>query len=80
MDGMLSQDEISALLDGMDLSNDNAADDTDSREGLPEGTTAGGKDTQNVAGDQPSSRRANELLTDEEKDAIGEVANISMGE
>ena len=79
MDGMLSQDEISALLDGMDLSNDNAADDTDSREGLPEGTTAGGKDTQNVAGDQPSSRRANELLTDEEKDAIGEVANISMG-
>ena len=55
MDGMLSQDEINALLSGMDLSNDNA------------GSTASG----NVNNDG--------ILTDMEKDAIGEVANISMG-
>lgn len=56
MDGMLSQDEINALLNGVDLSADSGAADTD---------TAGSPD-----GDD---------LTDIEKDAIGEVANISMG-
>ncbi len=52
MDGMLSQDEINALLNGVDLSADS-------------GTTETGP-----TGDD---------LTDIEKDAIGEVANISMG-
>lgn len=60
MDGMLSQDEINALLNGMDLSdNGNSA-----------------------AAEQPektSSEIDESLLTDVEKDAIGEVANISMG-
>lgn len=55
MDGMLSQDEINALLSGMDLSNDSS------------GSTAS------------DSVNDSELLTDMEKDAIGEVANISMG-
>lgn len=58
MDGMLSQDEINALLNGVDLS----ADD--------KGSAATATATVDSSeGD----------LTDVEKDAIGEVANISMG-
>ncbi len=56
MDGILSQDEINALLNGMDLS-DSASSDS-------------GAGTTEI--DQS-------ILTDIEKDAIGEVANISMG-
>ena len=53
MDGMLSQDEINALLSGMDLSGDTPAT-------------------------QPDSAQNNqEILSDIEKDAIGEVANIT---
>ncbi len=55
MEGMLSQDEINALLSGMTL------DDADSGSGTPEVSAA------------------IEVLTPEEKDAIGEIANISMG-
>ncbi len=58
MDGMLSQDEINALLNGVDLSADSGAASTAT-------ATAGAP-----AGDE---------LSDIEKDAIGEVANISMG-
>ena len=50
MDGMLSQDEINALLSGANLDSGPAAEDSNS-----------------------------ESLTDEQKDALGEVANISMG-
>lgn len=50
MDGMLSQDEINALLSGANLDGGGAAEDS-----------------------------AEESLTDEQKDALGEVANISMG-
>ncbi len=56
--GMLSQDEIKALLNGMDLSSNS-------------GNSA-------TSGDSASAD-PRELLTDVEKDAIGEVANISMG-
>ncbi len=69
-DGMLSQDEINALLNGMDLSDD-------------------GGNSGNAPADSGSSAAGNpgneaeivddSLLTDVEKDAIGEVANISMG-
>ena len=58
MDGMLSQDEINALLNGVDLSADSGAASTAT-------ATAGAP--------------AGEELSDIEKDAIGEVANISMG-
>ena len=54
MDGMLSQDEINALLSGMN---------------------AGSSDPQ----PDPQPAVAEEILTDIEKDAIGEIANISMG-
>ena len=57
MDGMLSQDEINALLNGVDLSADS---------GVAESTAT-------AVADQ------DELLTEVEKDAIGEVANICMG-
>ncbi len=50
MEGMLSQEEINALLNG-------GADNTDS-----------GNDSE-----------VEELLTEEEKDAVGEISNISMG-
>lgn len=51
MDGMLSQDEINALLAGANL--DDGAD--------------------------AAANTTEETLTDEQKDAIGEVSNISMG-
>ncbi len=78
MDGMLSQDEINALLSGMDLSGDTASDAPEQTENSSEtaaDTSAGeeaalgAENTDAVEGD----------LTDVEKDAIGEVANISMG-
>ena len=60
MDGMLSQDEINALLNGVDLSADSGSGgDGDASTA----TATGGSD----------------LLSEVEKDAIGEVANISMG-
>lgn len=55
--GILSQDEINALLSGMDLSGDEPSSDSSA----------------------PAGDSDQELLSDIEKDAIGEVANISMG-
>lgn len=55
MDNMLSQDEINALLSGMDLS-DNKPAETPQEEPVDES-----------------------LLSSMERDAIGEIANISMG-
>lgn len=71
MDGMLSQDEISALLDGMDLSLDDDA--AEYAETAPE---AGAASAQMPAED---AEKDESLLSEVEKDAIGEVANISMG-
>lgn len=59
MDGMLSQDEINALLSGMNM------DDTPAPEPEPAAPAA--------------TVEHSESLNDIEKDAIGEVANISMG-
>ena len=53
MEGMLSQDEINALLNGMTVQDD--------------------------AQEEDSSSPKVELLTEVERDAIGEIANISMG-
>lgn len=71
MDGMLSQDEINALLNGMDLSEDGASADG----GSGEAAEASKSESSNALNDVDYS----DLLTDVEKDAIGEVANISMG-
>lgn len=67
MDGMLSQEEINALLSGMDAGS--ASDDAEEKD------TGGQTGSADMAATQPEE----ELLTPEEKDAIGEVANISMG-
>lgn len=70
MDGMLSQDEIEALLNGMDLSED----------GTPEGIGSNEEVTEIPSSGPDGGEQAPEdVLTDMEKDAIGEVANISMG-
>lgn len=64
MEGGLSQDEINALLSGMNLSDDEP--EMIESDGAPEQTPL-------------EMEHAAELLSDVEKDAIGEVANISMG-
>ena len=60
MDGMLSQEEINALLGGMGDSAENTSD---------------------VVANEPTPAAAdsNERLSPEESDALGEIANISMG-
>ncbi len=75
MDGMLSQDEINALLSGMDLSGDEAPDM--SNVGLPNTEEVPPADPYLV--DAKPVTGGDELLNDVERDAIGEVANISMG-
>ena len=69
MDGMLSQAEINALLNGMDLSEDGASEDGGSGEAAEASSSEPSKSVEDYG----------ELLSDVEKDAIGEVANISMG-
>ena len=77
MDGMLSQDEINALLQGMDLS-DTADSGTDTPDAEPESSMVENNDSKQEKGAKPVEP-TDEILTDVEKDAIGEVANISMG-
>ena len=64
MDGMLSQDEINALLSGMGSGGDNAEST---------GTA--------TVTDTPDNNSAEDsfTLTESEKDAVGEISNISMG-
>lgn len=64
MDGMLSQDEINALLSGMGAGGDDA-ETTDT-------ATATDTSDNNLAEDSF-------VLTESEKDAVGEISNISMG-
>lgn len=66
MDSQLSQDEINALLNGMSTADTDAGNSGSSVEKDPFVGTAPVTDP-------------NASLTDAEKDAIGEVANISMG-
>ncbi len=76
MDGMLSQDEINALLAGMDTSGGGDGAPADA----PVDSGMGGDAPADVAAAPVGSGDIDEsLLTDTEKDAIGEVANISMG-
>ncbi|MCR5503364.1 MAG: flagellar motor switch phosphatase FliY [Lachnospiraceae bacterium] len=68
MDGMLSQDEINALLSGMDLSGDSGA--APAADASPADAPAPSAETGEID---------ESLLSPEEQDAIGEIANISMG-
>ena len=71
---MLSQDEINALLAGMDTSGGGDAAPADAP--VDSGMEAAADMGAAVAG---GSEIDESLLNDAEKDAIGEVANISMG-
>lgn len=69
MDGMLSQEEINALLGSMsDDDNSQSADETETVTDVPE-----------VAEPVAASVSSDDKLSPEEADALGEVANISMG-
>lgn len=59
MDGMLSQDEINALLNGVNADNDNKVSDSD------------------VQTDNQTEEKFQ--LDDHDKDAVGEISNISLG-
>ncbi len=78
MDGMLSQDEINALLAGMDTSGggDSAAADAPGDAGSDAPAPA---EAAAASGPVGGGSIDESLLNDAEKDAIGEVANISMG-
>ena len=73
MDGMLSQDEINALLNGM-MDTGDSADGGAAAEGAAD-TAPSEAPAASSGGNGPDES----LLTDVEKDAVGEVANISMG-
>ena len=62
MDGMLSQEEINALLGSMEAGGDDA-----------------GADDAVSAAPDAGAGNANDALTADEADALGEIANISMG-
>lgn len=72
MDGMLSQDEINALLSGMDTGSIDLTPDKPA--GNAPAAPAAGSSAGNAGAEIDES-----LLTSIERDAIGEVANISMG-
>ena len=72
-DGMLSQDEINALLSGMDLSGG-----MDLSSGM-DSTDDSSFSSTYVTAVEESTESDEVLLSEVEKDAIGEVANISMG-
>ncbi len=63
MDGMLSQEEINALLNGV-------MDDT---------ADSGAAPAEDNAAASPLDMNRGDILSDVEKDAIGEISNISMG-
>lgn len=73
--GMLSQDEINALLSGMSdgsITPDEQPSEPAGESAPSDSGTAVYVNTEAISEDQA-------LLTDTEKDAIGEIANISMG-
>ena len=78
MDGMLSQDEINALLSGVDTSSSNDTPAAPAPESAPQ-ESASSNGTASAATPVGAAEIDDSLLTPEERDAIGEIANISMG-
>ncbi len=72
--GMLSQDEINALLSGMDLSDGDAPGDIGSDDEMAVSPVS-----EPLGSTLVPQMDVDDVLTDVERDAIGEVANISMG-
>ena len=72
--GMLSQDEINALLNGMSEGTADS-DEPQAEAAAPEPQVSEPSSLENTG----AISKEEALLTDVEKDAIGEIANISMG-
>ena len=81
-DDKISQEEIDALLNGMG-GDDAPAGDADSGEETPAAETADAAETAEApaapAPQQDDSSQFSDVLSDIEKDALGEIGNISMG-
>ena len=78
MDGMLTQDEINALLSGMNLDDPSPSEQPANTE-ADTGVTASPATATEWGEELHSPVIQEATLTDVEKDAIGEIANISMG-
>ena len=79
MDGMLSQDEINALLNGMN-NDDNSDDNADAATQDTGSETVSDNSTTDVeTADDNAGNLNDDILSDYEKDAVGEISNISMG-
>ena len=77
MDGMLSQDEINALLNGMNTDDDKPGNDDSAPADVA--AASGAADTQPASDNVSANIDADFTLDDSEKDAVGEISNISMG-
>ena len=77
MDGMLSQDEINALLNGMNTDDDKPGNDDSAPADVA--AASGAADTQTASDNVSANSDADFTLDDSEKDAVGEISNISMG-
>lgn len=77
MDGMLSQDEINALLNGMNTDDDKPGNDDSAPADVA--AASGAADTQPASDNVSANSDADFTLDDSEKDAVGEISNISMG-
>ena len=73
-DDMISQEEIDALLNGGGIP---AADDSPAPAGESEAPAEASAEA--ATGSDSSSSQFDDVLTDVEKDALGEIGNISMG-
>ena len=71
-DDMISQAEIDALLSGAAAADDSASDGGDS-------APAAGAEAAAENADSASEPDFSDVLSDMEKDALGEIGNISMG-
>ena len=73
MDGMLSQDEINALLNGMNTDDDKPGNDDSAPADVA--AASGAADTQPASDNVSANSDADFTLDDSEKDAVGEISN-----
>lgn len=71
MDGMLSQEEINALLNGISDDDAGGSENTDNKEVM--------ETSQETSAETAEAAVVSDGLEDVEKDAVGEISNISMG-
>ena len=79
MDGMLSQDEINALLNGMNTDDDKSGNADSTSTPADDAAASGASGTQPASDNASAKSDADFTLDDSEKDAVGEISNISMG-